>query len=246
MGQGKRRPEISPSLSQKLTKEESETKRPEQAREPGKETLDNFNDTSEQDLETKEQGVQARVDRDDQCTLRSARSADVTHNKGQLFQIISETLDSGDDILDDLRQDGSDLVQVVGGTLSLGDLKSFGDSSEASLLDVDADSIAAERTIGNVDRVENVVEVDLRIVGGERLGGVALVDRGDGGFLLSVELYGRLTMLDWRVVTMYKMGPRLESWFALAGATGEARAPTEVRANKASRVKSILCGESIG
>lgn len=149
--------------------------------------MNDQNDAGKKNLKTKKQGVQSKVDRDDQSTLDVSSTNKPAHDQRELLQVVGQSFDSFDNILDNLRQDCSDLVQVVGGTLSSSKFDSFGDSTHSSL-EVDTDGVSAQSAVGDVDRVENVVEVDLGIVGSEGLGGVAFVDESDGLFLFVREV----------------------------------------------------------
>ena len=106
-----------------------------------------------------------------------------THNEGKVLEVIRDTLDSFDNIVDDLGENRTDLLKIVGGLpvfkLGPSDVRpEVGKASEVALVDT------VDSFVGDVDLGEDIFEVDSRLVSREDVGSVGDVDLGQRALLL--------------------------------------------------------------
>lgn len=106
--------------------------------------------------------------------VQEARS---THNQGESPQVVDDTLDSLDNVLDDLSEDSANDLEV-------GLLPSLELGSE--LAEVSLGGSASDTGLSDLDGVQDVFEVDLGVIGGEDVAVVGSLEGGNRSVLIDV------------------------------------------------------------
>lgn len=164
-----------------LTTKEAKAERSEETLDTAEKTTDNLDDTSEDKLQTDEKGIKTGVDGTDQDALvvsetRAPCNRVETHDNRQVLDIVDNVLDRSDNVADDFGEDLGDFFDLFAPSLELDRLDEARETSGFV-------AHRSEGLVGDVDAIEDISQVDLRIIRREDLVAVRGVEQREGPLL---------------------------------------------------------------